>query len=51
MLALTAPLLIHLENGARIGIAGETMGGGGVQGAWQSGRKMALRLIDDAGSG
>ena len=46
--ALTAPLLIGLRNGSRIGIAGEAMsGGGGVQAAWLSGRRIARRLLGD----
>jgi predicted NAD/FAD-dependent oxidoreductase len=43
---LTNPLLIELEGGARIGLIGEALApAGGVQGAWQSGRKMADRLL------
>jgi len=45
---LTAPLLLRLDGGSRVGIAGEaTCAEGGVQGAWRSGRRMALRLLGD----
>lgn len=45
---LTVPLLLRLRNGCGIGIAGEaTAEGGGVQAAWLSGRRMALRLLGD----
>lgn len=44
---LASPLLFRLANGCRIGIAGEaTSEGGGVQGAWLSGRRMARRLLE-----
>ncbi len=45
---LTAPLVVPMGNGIRIGIAGEAMAeGGGVQAAWLSGRRLAARLIGD----
>jgi renalase len=46
--ALTAPLLLQLRNGSRIGIAGEAMAeGGGAQAAWLSGRRLARRLLGE----
>jgi predicted NAD/FAD-dependent oxidoreductase len=45
---LTTPLLLRFKNGCGIGIAGEaTVEGGGVQAAWQSGQRMAHRLLGD----
>jgi predicted NAD/FAD-dependent oxidoreductase len=45
---LSAPLLLHLPGGARLGIAGEFFApGGGLQAAWSSGRKLARRLIEE----
>lgn len=45
---LTAPILIEFPAGGRIGITGEAMaGGGGVQSAWQAGRRMARRLLEE----
>jgi predicted NAD/FAD-dependent oxidoreductase len=48
---LTAPLLIELPGGARLGIAGELFApGGGIQAAWRSGRELARRLIEECTS-
>jgi predicted NAD/FAD-dependent oxidoreductase len=45
---LSAPMLLHLPGGARLGIAGELFApGGGLQAAWSSGRKLARRLIEE----
>jgi predicted NAD/FAD-dependent oxidoreductase len=45
---LTRPMIAALEDGARIGLAGEIFSpGGGVQGAWRSGRRLAARLISE----
>jgi predicted NAD/FAD-dependent oxidoreductase len=44
----TSPVLLELNGGARIGLAGEAFGrGGGVQAAWSSGRRLARRLIQE----
>ena len=44
---LARPLVLDLERGRRVGMAGELFApGGGVQAAWQSGRQLALRLLD-----
>jgi renalase len=46
---LAGPLVLDVGRGRRVGIAGELFApGGGVQGAWQSGRLLALRLLDRA---
>jgi renalase len=46
---LAGPLLLDLERGRRVGIAGELFArGGGVQAAWQSGKQLALRLLEEA---
>lgn len=46
--SLTAPLAIRLGNGGVIGVTGEAMAAdGGVQAAWQAGRRMALELLGD----
>jgi len=46
---LAGPLLLDLERSRRIGIAGELFApGGGVQAAWQSGKQLALRLLEEA---
>ena len=43
------PLLLDLDRGRRMGIAGELfVPGGGVQAAWQSGKQLALRLLEEA---
>lgn len=45
---LTEPILIECPGSGRIGVTGEAMaGGGGVQGAWQAGRRMARRLVEE----
>lgn len=46
---LAGPLLLDLDRGRRMGIAGELFApGGGVQAAWKSGKQLALRLIEEA---
>jgi len=43
---LSAPILIEIEGGARVGLAGEVFApGGGIQAAWLSGRNLARRLL------
>jgi hypothetical protein len=43
---LSAPVLVMLEGGARLGLAGEVFSpGGGAQAAWLSGRALARRLL------
>ena len=45
---LAAPLLLALEGGARLGIAGDWFApGGGVEAAWRSGRALARRILDE----
>ncbi len=45
---LAGPLLLDLDRGRRLGIAGELFApGGGVQAAWQSGKQLALRLLEE----
>lgn len=45
---LSCPLLIELQRGRHVGVAGELFApGGGVQAAWQSGRRLALRLLEE----
>lgn len=45
---LAAPLLLTLPGGARLGLAGELFApGGGVEGAWISGRRLAKRILED----
>ena len=45
---LAGPLVLDLGQGRRVGIAGELFApGGGVQAAWQSGTKLAQRLLDE----
>jgi len=45
---LAGPLVLDLERGRRVGIAGELFApGGGAQAAWQSGRQLAHRLLDE----
>jgi len=45
---LAAPLLLGLPGGARLGLAGELFAaGGGVEGAWISGRRLAQRILED----
>lgn len=44
--ALTAPLLLRFDDGARLGLAGELFGpGGGVEAAWTAGRRLGRRLL------
>ena len=47
---MAAPLLFHLPGGTRLGICGDRFAaGGGVEGAWLSGRALARRiLLEDA---
>jgi hypothetical protein len=45
---LSAPLLLGLPGGARLGLAGELFAaGGGVEGAWISGQRLARRILED----
>jgi hypothetical protein len=45
---LAAPLLVDLDGARRLGIAGELFSpGGGVQAAWESGRQLAYRLLEE----
>jgi renalase len=45
---LAAPLLLDLGQGRRLGLAGELFAqGGGVQAAWESGRHLAHRLLEE----
>jgi len=45
---LSCPLLVDLEGGRKIGIAGELFAqGGGVEAAWLSGRRLAFRLLEE----
>jgi hypothetical protein len=44
---LSAPLLVGTSAGTRLGLAGEVFApGGGIQGAWLSGRSLARRLVE-----
>jgi renalase len=46
---LAAPLLVDLGRARRLGVVGEVFTqGGGVQGAWQSGRQLAYHLLEEA---
>jgi predicted NAD/FAD-dependent oxidoreductase len=46
---LSAPLLIDLGRRCRLGVVGELFDqGGGVQAAWQSGRQLAHKLLEEA---
>jgi renalase len=46
---LAAPLVADLGGARRLGIAGELFNpGGGVQAAWQSGRRLAYHLLEEA---
>jgi predicted NAD/FAD-dependent oxidoreductase len=43
---LAAPMLLTLPGGARLGLCGDRFArGGGVEGAWRSGRALAARLL------
>jgi renalase len=45
---LSCPLLVDLGGGRHVGIAGELFAPGrGVHAAWQSGRRLALRLLEE----
>ena len=46
---LSSPILVDLKGGRHLGIVGELFAlGGGVQGAWYSGRRLAQRLLEEA---
>jgi hypothetical protein len=48
---LAAPMLLHLKEGGRIGLCGDRFGrGGGIEGAWLSGRKLARRILAEMAS-
>ncbi len=43
---LSAPMLLRLRGGGRIGLCGDRFGrGGGIEGAWISGRALARRIL------
>ncbi len=43
---LSAPMLLRLRGGGRIGMCGDRFGrGGGIEGAWISGRALARRIL------
>jgi len=45
---LAGPLLLTLPGGARLGLCGDRFApGGGVEAAWQSGRRLAQRLLEE----
>ena len=45
---LSGPLLAALPGGARVGLAGELFApGGGIEVAWQSGRRLARMLMQE----
>jgi predicted NAD/FAD-dependent oxidoreductase len=45
---LAAPLLLALDGGGRLGLAGERFApGGGVEAAWLSGRQLAARILEE----
>ena len=45
---LAGPLLLHVDDERRLGLAGEAFGlGGGAQAAWLSGQELARRLLQD----
>lgn len=47
---LASPLLLRLDQGARLGLAGDIFAaGGGVQASYSSGRRLAARLIEENG--
>ena len=47
---LAAPMLLRLKGGGRLGLCGDRFGrGGGIEGAWLSGRTLARRIL--AGEG
>jgi predicted NAD/FAD-dependent oxidoreductase len=44
---LAAPMLLRLREGGRLGLCGDRFGrGGGVEGAWLSGRRLAQRIME-----
>jgi predicted NAD/FAD-dependent oxidoreductase len=46
--ALAGPLLLQLPGGARLGLCGDRFApDGGVEAAWQSGRRLAQRLLEE----
>jgi predicted NAD/FAD-dependent oxidoreductase len=43
---LAAPMLLGLSGGGRVGLCGDRFGrGGGIEGAWLSGRRLARRIL------
>ncbi len=43
---LAAPMLLRLRGGGRVGLCGDRFGrGGGIEGAWMSGRALARRIL------
>lgn len=45
---LAAPIVISLDGGARLGLAGDLFApGGGIEAAWLSGRRLAARLLEE----
>ena len=45
---LSAPVLLSLSGGARLGVCGDRFApGGGVEAAWLSGRKLANRILEE----
>jgi hypothetical protein len=45
---LSGPLLIRLPGGSRLGVCGDRFAsGGGVEGAWLSGRALARRILEE----
>jgi renalase len=49
---LSAPMLLPLREGGRLGLCGDRFGrGGGVEGAWLSGRRLARRILDERSLG
>jgi renalase len=48
---LSAPMLLRLRGGGRIGLCGDRFGrGGGIEGAWISGRALARRILAETAS-
>lgn len=44
---LSGPMLLTLSGGGRLGLCGDRLGpGGGVEGAWISGRRLARRILE-----
>ena len=45
---LAGPILLRLPGGARLGLCGDRFApGGGIEAAWQSGRRLAQRLLEE----